>query len=789
MACDLAAIPEGEPLLRRPVLVLLWSALSFACAAPAAPEARHAQSQATLETPAEAPLLRALWREAKDTLDRRCVVCHGCYDAPCQLVLSSFAGVERGASKLEVYDGARLFAIAPTRLHIDADDRLAWRAKAFFPVLPEGPRTDAVASLFVRMLELKRRQPLPLGGALPKGFDLGLDRAQQCPRADEFDDFAKEHPGWGMPYALPALSDGEHDRLVSWVRQGTPHEEEPALAPNVEAAIGRWEAFFNRSGMKEELVARYIYEHLFLASLYFEGLDEQTFFRLVRSRTPPGEPIREIATRRPFEDPGTGPMFYRLARREQTVLAKTHMPYALSDARLTRYHALFFEPAYEVKRLPSYALETASNPFAAFAALPVRSRYRFMLEEAQFTLSGFIKGPVCRGQVALDVIQDRFWITFVDPESPVVEREAALLAKQTDNLRLPAEQGSNGLLLTWRRYARREKQYLQAKSEFLASLATSPRTVNLSQIWDGDGKNPNAALTVMRHFDSATVVAGLVGGAPKTAWVLSYGLLERIHYLLVAGFDVFGNIGHQLHTRMYMDFLRMEAEHNFLLLLPRARRRPLVEAWYRDAGREVKERVYGDVARFEQESGIAYTTAQPERELYRMLEQRLAPVLGRRYDLAHERDAKLREPLARLTELVGTAASYVPETTFLEVRRGRGAPAYFTLLRESAHTNVAQLFREEARRKPDEDRVTPLRGFVGVYPNALFTVTDDELPALVSALSQLESEQMYEQLRARYGVRRTDPHFWAFSDRIHDAFVRLDPREGGLFDFNRLDAF
>ena len=43
-------------------------------------------------------------------------------------------------------------------------------------------------------------------------------------------------------------------------------------------------------------------------------------------------------------------------------------------------------------------------------ALPVRSRYRFMLEEAQFTLMGFIKGPVCRGQVALDVIEDRFWI-------------------------------------------------------------------------------------------------------------------------------------------------------------------------------------------------------------------------------------------------------------------------------------------------------------------------------------------------------------------------------------------
>ncbi len=56
-------------------------------------------------------------------------------------------------------------------------------------------------------------------------------------------------------------------------------------------------------------------------------------------------------------------------------------------------------------------------------------------------------------------------------------------------------------------------------------------------LWDGDGKNANAALTVFRHFDSATVVKGFVGRPPKTAWVVGYPLLERIHYLLVAGFD------------------------------------------------------------------------------------------------------------------------------------------------------------------------------------------------------------------------------------------------------------
>ncbi len=37
--------------------------------------------------------------DVKPILDRRCVVCHSCYNAPCQLKLSSYEGLDRGASK------------------------------------------------------------------------------------------------------------------------------------------------------------------------------------------------------------------------------------------------------------------------------------------------------------------------------------------------------------------------------------------------------------------------------------------------------------------------------------------------------------------------------------------------------------------------------------------------------------------------------------------------------------------------------------------------------------------
>ena len=70
-------------------------------------------------------------------LEQRCVVCHGCYDAPFQLKLSSYEGLERGANLLKVYDGARILPAEPTRLFVDAKDSAEWRGKGFHPVLNE----------------------------------------------------------------------------------------------------------------------------------------------------------------------------------------------------------------------------------------------------------------------------------------------------------------------------------------------------------------------------------------------------------------------------------------------------------------------------------------------------------------------------------------------------------------------------------------------------------------------------------------------------------------------------
>jgi Fatty acid cis/trans isomerase (CTI) len=729
--------------------------------------------------------------DVQPILERRCVVCHGCYDAPCQLKLGSWEGVARGASTARVFDGGRLDEAPPTRLYVDARQPSEWRKRGFFPVLNERastPEANLAASVLYRSLALKRAHPLPADAVLPKPFDFSLDRKQYCPRIDEYESYASQFPLAGMPYGLPGLDPREFETVTRWLAAGAPYEGPAPLPANVTREVQAWEAFLNGGSPKERLMSRYLYEHLFLGFLYFDTDADRRAFRIVRSATPPGEPVSMIATRRPYDDPGVPRVYYRLVPERETIVAKTHMPYALSAGRMAKFRTWFLDAPYHVGALPSYAVEVSSNPFIAFSAVPADSRYRFLLDEARFFIQNFTKGPVCRGQLAVDVIEDRFWVFFVAPGSGESEANAEVMARQATNLRLPAEWGSDApLLRPWLEYAHLETKYLEAKTRLLDQTLAAPGKLDLGLVWDGDGRNSNAALTVFRHFDSASVVQGLVGEPPKTAWVIGYPLFERIYYLLVAGYDVYGNAGHQLTSRLYMDFLRMEGEFNFLVLLPQAARVPTRDYWYRGASDSVKEHVYGRKVRLDRETGIVYRTADPQLELYGMLRARLAPVLAPRFDLSTVADEALRRDLQAVGDVRGASTAWLPEVAFVRVDDPPRPPQWLTLLRDTAHSNVSHIFLENAELLPAENTLTLVPGFIGAYPNAIYRVRRADLPALAAAIRGLGSEDDYRKLADRFAVRRTEPGFWAVSDAMVDAHARTTPLEAGLFDYNRLE--
>lgn len=730
--------------------------------------------------------------DVKPILDRRCVVCHACYDAPCQLALGSWDGIARGATQATVYGDLRLNEVPTTRLGIDAQRASQWRERGFHAVLNErraDADTDLAGSLLWRSLAQKRAHPLPAGAVLPDSFDFSLDRPNACPTLSQVDGFERSQPLAGMPYGLPGLSARELDVIGRWLQAGAPDEAARPLPSAVAAWVAQWEAFLNGPSNKHRLAARYLYEHLFLGHLSFEGDPQRQGFRLVRSATPPGQPVRELATRRPFDDPG-GPLHYRLVARTETVVAKTHMPYVLSPQRLARWQAWFIDRDFRVDRLPGYDAPTASNPFKAYAAIPADSRYRFLLDDAQFFVMSFIKGPVCRGQTALDVIDDRFWVYFIDPAVGADESSAQEIARAAEAMRLPAAAGSSASLLAWREMAASEDRFLAAKAQAQAGFFRDRPPVDLSLVWRGEGRHTDAALTVFRHFDSATVVRGLVGEVPKTAWLIGYPLLERIYYLLVAGYDVWGNTAHQLETRLFMDYLRMEGEANVLMLLPPASRVPLRNVWYRGVDEEVKSRVAGGPYSFNGDTGVSYRGHDPQQhwlELQGQLRQRLAPVVDHRHDLAREPDRPLRGALQQLAAVRGESLRWWPEAVVLRVDAPAAPPRYYSVLRNTGHLNVATLLREQSALVPAEDTLTVAPGIVGAYPNALMRVAAAEVPSLAARVASLASEADYRALADRHAIRRSDPQFWAASDALIDAFLRSDPVDAGLLDYSRLE--
>lgn len=718
-------------------------------------------------------------------LEKRCILCHGCYDAPCQLKLEAADGLLRGATDIRVYDGGRLTEIDPTRLFEDAHTRAQWRKAGFHPVLNE-TSGDQLQSLLANMLQLKNDNPLPQQSILPGSFDFSLYRDQECTSAEKFDEFKTAHPLWGMPYGLPQLPDREYRVLRDWLTVGAPTGQAPPLSKSLRESVERWEEWLNRNDLKHRLTARYLYEHLFLANLFFRDEGRNTrYFRIVRSSTPPGEPVIQISTRRPFDDPRVKRVYYRLRADNSSIVEKSHLPYLLDDQRLRHWQSWFIDARYKVSRLPDYKPEHASNPFISFRELPSNSRYRFLLDEAEFTIMNFIKGSVCRGAIALNVIPDQFWVFFVKPgifESSASDR---FLARQDKHLRLPAAEESGVFSIAhWQRYSEAHKKYLTAKWQFIRDHKQKISDSGLDLLWDGEGKNHNATLTIFRHFDSATVIKGFNGPEPETAWLVDYTILERIHYLLVAGFDVFGSVSHQAMTRMYMDFLRMESEMNFLTLLPREDRKAQLSRWYRGAGDDIDNyfRVFLDAD--EVTPPLAYTTRQHKPELYGKLNALFAPVMETRYRLENSGlPASAVKALHKLELLHGQPASILPQSALINVRDH----GILTLLSNKAYSNISSMFREQDRRIPDEDSLVVLNGVVGAYPNVILDLSSNDIADLVSKIESLRNEDDYRRLLDTYGVRRSDPRIWEVSDELHNKYYAMEPLTSGILDFNRLE--
>ena len=743
----------------------------------------------------------AYLQEVKPLLEKRCTVCHSCYNSPCQLKLDSFEGVDRGATKRAIYNASRLQSMEPTRLFTDAQTTEEWRKKEFFSVTASTAPEGFNDSLMIQLLAHKIKNPKSRGEYKPDADDLTCSE-----NGSELADYLEKHPNRGMPYGFPPLKEDEFDLVSGWLYQGakgpSPVEQQGLETPKPvdAAAILKWESFFNQHDPKHAMTARYIYEHLFLAHIKF-GTTTNEFFEMVRSKTPPGVTLELIPTVRPYDDPGVSPVYYRFRKVHSTIVQKTHMVYQLDDARMARFDELFIKPEWlQTPHLVGYEPRLSANPFKAFEQIPPRSRYQFMLDSSEYIIMSFIHGPVCKGQIALNVIDDHFWVLFMDPDHDLAVKYPGFLKLHKDRLAMPTENGSDLRLfsLLTNEHKKLAIEFYQARQEQYQALNYSG--LGYDAIWKGNSAADAPLLTVYRHFDSASVHKGALGSLPKTVWVIDYPLLERIYYALVAGFDVYGTGGHQLTVRLYMDRLRIEGESYFLDFMPPEKRQEIMQSWYLNTDFKKTSFSPSDLP-----AGITFATADPKREFVEnLIENHLLkdtgikldpynylkagetyPPLPKKYETFQDYINGFRAVSRPGTPFVALVNGTNSNLAYLRIRANNGKDFVLTSVVNRWHDNVAFLLGEEDRWDPAKDNVEFVKGMIGSYPNFLLDIEQADLPDFFDLLAHYDGSPQHIKRLSKYGINRSDDRFWATYDWFQKRFMEDEPVRGGLFDLNR----
>ncbi len=736
--------------------------------------------------------------DIKPIIEEKCVACHGCFDAPCQLKMESTAGLLRGATKLNAYDGTRQDPVAPTRLFIDAQTPQEWEDAGFQSIING---KDAQASLLYRMLALGKSHQFIANNKLPDDLDISIRRENQCPTQDTIAKYETKHPLTGMPFAVTGLTDDEFSTISGWLYQGAEVAEEPIeLSHKETTAIEKWESYLNQTSKRRRLVGRWLYEHLFLAHLYFTDQGKKTrFFELVRSYTPSGEPISIVDTRLPNSDPEEV-IYYRLRLVKGITVHKRHITLLFDEQLRKRIESLFFTEKWNVKTLPGYDYDHRANPFVTFSAIPAKARYQFLLENAEYFTRTFIRGPVCRGQIATDVIRDQFWVMYQDPTKDLFITDSDYRKQVEPLLGLPGQ--DDNLIDTkanWSKYKDKRNHYLSLRGQHYQNAPLN--WTSTKAIWNGDGNNTNAFLTVFRHFDNASVVKGMVGQIPLTTWWMDYPLFERTYYELVVNFDLFGNVAHQLQTRLYFDLIRNGAEHNFLRLLPRDKRESVLNDWYQGMGVVKNYFTYAPLD-VDIKTAEEFSSVDTKSELLNRILQQFKQVnvdaddsinrcqnqscFRKSQALWIQSSDSILNQLTQTSFKEKTGLYYLPELTFIRVKKGEERTVY-SLIRNRYHSNVAFLFGESLRYKPENDSITVYPGIAGSYPNFIFDIDSEQFASFEKALVAATSEKQFDEVVAKWGIRRTNPQFWTVFHDFTTWQRELSPVDAGIFDANRYE--
>lgn len=743
--------------------------------------------------------------EIQPIFNKRCVACHGCLGSPCNLKLTSFRATERGAMgrnpysiHLEDYQRTGLDVVRTT------DE---WRKRGFYPVLSRGGSKleNRYRSLLYQMVEAGTRYNKP-GFSRKPLMPVYTNRYNHQCRAtpDGLKAHLIENPAAGMPFGLPALDENEFKAVRDWVAAGSPGptdaELHAAKKVNNAAAVLAWERFFNADDKKSRLVARYIFDHVFLATIVLKE-SPGDFFRLVRSKTPPERivknangrdktvrlPIEIIDTPLPYTDPhtyaGVDRFYYRLDKITAPIVQKNHFVWHLALADIDHLKTLFLAPEWDDKAKLD-APWGIGNPFEVFQAIPTEARYRFLLENSELIVSGITYGPVCLGQTATYAVKDQFWVYFVDPKHDVSVLNPKLGLETWDTFMDRSILGND--------------TYEAAYGAALAKLR--PKGYTIDAIWNGDGKNPNAWLTVLRHESNVSVIKGRQGGIPRTQWLMDYSGFERLYYDTVANFRYWSGDIPKLETLVFFNFLRQEFEDNFLLLLPEGVRAKIRGEWTQGIG-EVGLEVM-PFAGADQPTQVETSKRDPLFSLIDDIQVQMGEAVSGPVDDLNPRvkpNVSLDDPIESYDDWVKAVSlltatrsykfpRYLPSVILLKLNDGDQSRVY-SLIANRVYATQDTLFFQNGLELPDLYTMSIYPTIIGGFPNYFMEMDLADAGDFLRTLRDVQSLADWNKLRDSYAILRNSARLWS----LYDWFTQwnLDNRgiEAGYLDLSYYDLF
>jgi len=734
-------------------------------------------------------------KDVKPIFDEKCVACHACYDAPGQLDFRSAKAIERGAMKIDAY-GSRRDPIESTYLWNNPGKTMEeWRERGFFSVT-EGGRS----SILGKMLALGHANPVKPNERFPDEIQINVvTRQNHLPNKYEIDGYVAEFPQEGMPLAVSGLSDAEYEKVMTWLEQGAPFDYvAPEITAEEAAQIDKWEQWLNAKDLRSQLVGRYFFEHMFLASFRFEDRDDGNRFILVRSATPPGEAPDPLDEPGPANFPVDGPVYYRFIQSDETACVKmTRLQFLATDEKLERFQDIFYEEDWTVDELPGYTDAERHDPLGTFSAIPPKARYKFLLAIVWYHRGFTTHGPGCYRDLATDALRDVGWDVYENPETSLYVTDPVYRAEVDPILSMMAyPKDDMHFILGFQSY---QKRRAAASKRALERRKKSGHRAAMTDIWRGDQPDDLPLTVAFIHGESGYVVEGnwVPSHLPKTVSVQDLATMEISLYGSAVNYNQFGSMLEQLAGRSVFGVQRTVAELNFLRFLPREARRPLFDKWYHGPlTKEILATSGVDVGPDDTiPTDIDYSTDDPVREFQEKLLEYLGPRVNTE-DPINRPEAGDGGDADRVTKALRSIVlaareqkptwrkfkTFLPEAVFLRIDSPGQEPAIYTMTHDRDFESKSFLNVILQHEVPKNAKVSIMKGAYTSYPHFMFRIDESEIEEFASTLIDIVTA-----LVERWGVRRSSPDFWPVLNSVTDYMKRTMPRRAGTFDINRYE--